>query len=271
MPVRYPTKQLFGWSIEEVDAAHRHDPGACCAPPRSATATARRTSTATRPLTYAELLDRVRATARGYVAHSASQPGDRVVRLGARTASTGWSPALAVVVRRRRRSSRPTPLHRPRGGRHRRPHRRHASWSSPTASSAAPRSPTCGRPATSPSGPRGRRRSTTSTEVRPARRDVDRDEVEARADAVTPDDVADILFTSGTTGRAKGAMSAHRQTIGVARAWAELGGVTRRRPLPRGQPVLPLLRLQDRHRRRPAHRRDALPGRDLRPRRDDAR
>ena len=40
-----------------------------------------------------------------------------------------------------------------------------------------------------------------------------------------PDDVADILFTSGTTGRAKGAMSAHRQTIGVARAWAELGGV----------------------------------------------
>ncbi|HET6939417.1 MAG TPA: AMP-binding protein, partial [Nocardioides sp.] len=42
---------------------------------------------------------------------------------------------------------------------------------------------------------------------------------------VSPDDVADILFTSGTTGRSKGAMSAHRQTIGVARAWAELGGV----------------------------------------------
>ena len=42
---------------------------------------------------------------------------------------------------------------------------------------------------------------------------------------VEPDDVADILFTSGTTGRSKGAMSAHRQTVGVARAWAELGGV----------------------------------------------
>jgi acyl-CoA synthetase (AMP-forming)/AMP-acid ligase II len=42
---------------------------------------------------------------------------------------------------------------------------------------------------------------------------------------VSPDDVADILFTSGTTGRSKGAMTAHRQTIGVARAWAELGGV----------------------------------------------
>ncbi len=52
------------------------------------------------------------------------------------------------------------------------------------------------------------------------------EEIDARADAVSPDDVADILFTSGTTGRPKGAMSAHRQTVGVARAWGDLGGVT---------------------------------------------
>ena len=38
-----------------------------------------------------------------------------------------------------------------------------------------------------------------------------------------PGDVSDVMFTSGTTGRSKGAMTAHRQSLAVARAWAGCG------------------------------------------------
>jgi acyl-CoA synthetase (AMP-forming)/AMP-acid ligase II len=51
-------------------------------------------------------------------------------------------------------------------------------------------------------------------------------EADARAGAVVPDDISDVLFTSGTTGRSKGVLSAHRQVIDVARAWAECGEVS---------------------------------------------
>jgi len=46
-------------------------------------------------------------------------------------------------------------------------------------------------------------------------------EARRRAKSVRPADVSDIMFTSGTTGRSKGAMTSHERSLGVARAWAD--------------------------------------------------
>jgi len=52
------------------------------------------------------------------------------------------------------------------------------------------------------------------------------DEALARASSVAPDDVSDILFTSGTTGRSKGVLCAHRQSLGASASWAANGKIT---------------------------------------------
>jgi acyl-CoA synthetase (AMP-forming)/AMP-acid ligase II len=51
------------------------------------------------------------------------------------------------------------------------------------------------------------------------------DVAEARALAVEPGDVCDIMFTSGTTGRPKGAMATHAQTLRAFRDWSDIVGL----------------------------------------------
>jgi acyl-CoA synthetase (AMP-forming)/AMP-acid ligase II len=54
---------------------------------------------------------------------------------------------------------------------------------------------------------------------------VPEDEVERRAADVGPDDLSDMLFTSGTTGRPKGAMCTHGQTLRAYAVWARVVGL----------------------------------------------
>ncbi|MCL2581879.1 MAG: FadD3 family acyl-CoA ligase [Streptosporangiales bacterium] len=54
---------------------------------------------------------------------------------------------------------------------------------------------------------------------------VPREAVLARASAVTATDVSDMFFTSGTTGRPKGVLTAHGQNVRVFQAWADTVGL----------------------------------------------
>ena len=56
--------------------------------------------------------------------------------------------------------------------------------------------------------------------------EVTDERLEGAKASVTPDTLADLLFTSGTTGRPKGVMSAQRQSIGVADVWARGANLT---------------------------------------------
>ncbi|MFM9554152.1 MULTISPECIES: fatty acid--CoA ligase family protein [Streptomyces] len=50
-------------------------------------------------------------------------------------------------------------------------------------------------------------------------------EVRARSDRLTGDSPSDIIFTSGTTGRPKGAVITHAQTLRAYEVWSELAGL----------------------------------------------
>ncbi|MGH4029686.1 FadD3 family acyl-CoA ligase [Actinomycetota bacterium Odt1-20B] len=54
---------------------------------------------------------------------------------------------------------------------------------------------------------------------------VSAESVRARADAVAADSPSDIIFTSGTTGRPKGAVITHAQTLRCYDVWSELAGL----------------------------------------------
>jgi HIP---CoA ligase len=55
---------------------------------------------------------------------------------------------------------------------------------------------------------------------------VSSDDAGSRASAVAPEDLSDIIFTSGTTGMPKGVMTTHGQSLRVFDTWSQIVGLT---------------------------------------------
>ncbi len=56
-------------------------------------------------------------------------------------------------------------------------------------------------------------------------KDVSSDAAKRRAVEIDPDDIADVLFTSGTTGKPKGVMCTHAQNLRVFDTWSSIVGL----------------------------------------------
>ena len=102
-------------------------------------------------------------------------------------------------------------LPRPAGGRG---HRRAAAASSCCATRVTPPPPA-----------RRRSRPSASEEFLAAGDAVEPADTAARAAAVGPDDVSDLIFTSGTTGHPKGAATTHAQSLRTFGTWSSIVGL----------------------------------------------
>ena len=180
--------------------------------------------------TFAELRDRGPASRRRDDRSRRRTPATGS-RSGRRTPGTGWSPAwrthyaggVVVPLNTRYTAGEAADILARTGRTAARSHAGEFLGADRTAEPRPGRAyPRCGTSSGCRSTDRRRRRpGTSSSRAAPTSRPSTR----ARPPSA-PDDVSDILFTSGTTGRSKGVLCAHRQSLDAPAAWAACGQVT---------------------------------------------